>query len=100
MTDAGVGNAALSEPYRLPAGEVGQQANEPAMTKQQAADAVKALIKPLYAAKTLSKDQFKAVAQSCTHTLADRERPAERSVRQVVRECLSSMGLSPIAALL
>lgn len=70
------------------------------MTKQQAADAVKALIKPLYVAKGLSKDQFKTVAQSCTHALANADRCLADSsgVREVVRDCLTGMGLSDAAA--
>lgn len=70
------------------------------MTKQQAADAVKALIKPLYVAKGLSKDQFKTVAQSCTHALANADRclADSSSVRKVVRDCLTDMGLSDAAA--
>ena len=72
----------------------------PTMTKQQAADAVKALIKPLYAVKTLSKNQFKVVAQTCTHALADVERHLGDSVglHAMVHDCLVGMGLSDAAA--
>lgn len=72
----------------------------PGMSKQQAADAVKALIKPLYAAKALSKDQFKAVAQTCTHALAGTSTLVADSnaVRAVVCNCLTDMGLSNTAA--
>lgn len=70
------------------------------LTKQQAADAVKAMIKPLYAAKALSKEQFKAVAQSCTHMLADANRQIRSSVHQVVCDCLTQMGLDQAASCL
>ena len=70
------------------------------MTKQQAADAVKALIKPLYMAKALSKDQFKAVAQTCTHALADADRHLGDNigVHETVCDCLLGMGLNDAAA--
>ena len=70
------------------------------MTKQQAADAVKALIKPLYVAKALSKDQFKTVAQTCTHALADADRHLGENdgVHEIVRNCLTGMGLSDAVA--
>lgn len=70
------------------------------MTKQQAADAVKALIKPLYAAEALSRDQFKAVAQTCTHALAGTSTLVtdSKTVRSVVCNCLTDMGLSNITA--
>ncbi len=70
------------------------------MTKQEAADAVKALIKPLYVAKQLSKEQFKVIAQSCTHTLANNERAVQQDARGVVRDCISDMGLREQAELL
>ncbi len=69
-------------------------------TKQEAADAVKALIKPLYVAKQLSKEQFKVIAQSCTHTLANNERAVQQDAREAVRDCLNNMGLSEQAELL
>lgn len=70
------------------------------MTKQQAADAVKALIKPLYVAKALSKDQFKAVAQTCTHTLAAANGHSGDNigVRKTVCDCLIRMNLNEAAA--
>lgn len=70
------------------------------MTKQEAADAVKALIKPLYVAKQLSKEQFKVIAQSCTHTLANNERAVQQDARGVVRDCMNDMGLREQAELL
>ena len=72
----------------------------PRMTKQQAADAVKALIKPLYVVKALSKDQFKAVAQTCTHALADIEGHLgdNTGVHDMVHDCLVGIGLSEAAA--
>ena len=70
------------------------------MTKQEAADAVKALIKPLYVAKQLSKEQFKVIAQSCTHTLANQERAVQQDTRGVLRDCMNNMGLSEQAGLL
>ena len=71
----------------------------PNMTKQQAADAVKALIKPLYAAEALSRDQFKTVAQICTHALANsRLSGGSTAVREVVCGCLTDMGLGDTAA--
>ena len=76
------------------------QCGTPTLTKQQAADAVKAIIKPLYAAKALSKEQFKAVAQSCTHMLADPNRQIQCSVHQVVSDRLTEMGLSQAASCL
>ena len=68
------------------------------MNKQEAADAVKTLIKPLYVAKQLSKEQFKVIAQSCTHTLANNERAVQQSPRGVVRDCMNDMDLSEQAA--
>lgn len=90
-------NAQQAEPPRHLGKEVGMLHT---VTKQQAADAVKALIKPLYVAKGLSKDQFKTVAQSCTHTLANADRCSADSsdVRKVVCDCLTDMGLSDAAA--
>lgn len=71
-----------------------------AMSKHQAADAVKALIKPLYADKQLSKEHFKAIAQSCTHILADAEQTAGRTPHAVVQICMQDLGLNRPAALL
>ena len=70
------------------------------MTKQEAADAVKALIKPLYVAKQLSKVQFKVIAQSCTHALANNERAVQQDARGAVRDCMNKMGLSEQAEIL
>ncbi|KAA6419646.1 MAG: hypothetical protein FRX49_10370 [Trebouxia sp. A1-2] len=79
-----------------------EAASEPnyKMTKQEAADAVKTLIKPLYVAKQLSKEQFKVIAQSCTHTLANNERTVQQDARGIVRDCMNDMGLSEQAELL
>lgn len=72
----------------------------PSMTKQQAADAVKTLLKPLYVAKALSRDQFKAVAKTCTHALAGTSALAGAGdgVREVVGNCLRDMGVGNILA--
>ena len=69
-------------------------ASLPAMSKQEAADAVKAIIKPLYNRQQLSKEQFKAIAQSCTHTLADPAKRAGRSPEIVVQNFMQELGLS------
>ncbi len=70
------------------------------MTKQEAADAVKALIKPLYVAKQLTKEQFKVIAQLCTHTLANNEGAVQQDACGIVRDCMNNMGLSEEAVLL
>lgn len=70
------------------------------LTKQEAADAVKTLIKPLYVAKQLSKEQFKVIAQSCTHILTNNKRAAQQDACRVVLDCMNDMGLSEQAALL
>ena len=73
---------------------------KPALTKQHAADVVKGLIKPLYLAKQLSKEQFKAIAQACTHKLASAEGTAGRSELNVVQDCMKDLGLCTQALLL
>ena len=72
----------------------------PALSKQQAAEAVKGLIKPLYIAKQLSKEQFKSIAQACTHTLADGDKTAGRSTHTVVRDYMKALGLDRQSAVL
>lgn len=83
------------------AAAISQAASEPRhrMTKQEAADAVKKLIKPLYAAKKLSKDEFKAVAQKCTHSLAN-DQTAAQDVHTIVKDCMKLLGLTEQSAFL
>lgn len=80
---------------------ISQAASEPRhrMTKQEAADAVKKLIKPLYAAKKLSKAEFKAVAQKCTHSLAS-DQTAAQGVHTIVIDCMKLLGLTEQSAFL
>lgn len=68
------------------------------LSKQEAADAVRAVLKPLYAGKFVSKDQFKAAAQSATHALVGPQASAGKDVKQVVQDCLITMGLRQAAS--
>lgn len=63
-------------------------------TKHEAFDLVRSVLKPLYASKLVSKEQFKAIAQSATHVLVDPIASAGRDVKHVVKDCLTSIGLS------
>ena len=68
------------------------------MSKHEAADAVRALMKPLYAARLLDKAQFKAVAQAATHSLNDPQSDASKDVKQTVKDCLQTVGLGQAAS--
>lgn len=63
------------------------------LSKQEAFDAVRTLLKPLYTDKLVSKEQFKAVAQSATHDLVKSQTSVEREIKQVVIGYLASAGL-------
>ena len=93
-TDAG-GAVLMEAPAAEPV-----EASMPAMSKKEAADAVKNMIKPLYKSQQLSKEQFKAIAQSCTHTLADPAKRAGCSPKTVVQDFMKEIGLGRQASYL
>ena len=68
------------------------------MNKHDAADAVKAVLKPLYASKLLDKAQFKAVAKSATQAMVDTQAAASQDVKDIVTKCLRALGLPQAAS--
>lgn len=86
-----------ADKLRKPSAKLPAVAAGPLLSKQQAADAVRAVLKPLYASKLVSKDQFKAVAQSATHVLVD-QAAAGKDVKQTVQTCLAAVGLGDVVA--
>eukprot|EP00891_Asterochloris_glomerata_P008870 jgi/Astpho2/8870/fgenesh1_pg.00129_%23_48_t len=69
------------------------------LSKEEAAQQVKAVLRPLYDNRRLSKDQFKDIARSAAHALRD---PASQGCSAVstVRDLLTASGLSEAAATL